>query len=229
MPSFKRLEGSLLVNYGCARPIEHLVDLFPTLRFCGSFQSDMELEEAHYEFEARQGDITLLELIRYKRICLVPKLETNIFDELNEISAVLEQLDIRAFHTADNDLARNVAEIKRVLEKIDAHPLRERHANPVKSVTEVEGETTSIIEKLNSVRAKRTSLTSLPFTETQRDRYNSAFVGFCQTELRLYHRICGNHLAARPSWPALSLGRNATGTRLTPIRARLVHQHLDLA
>ena len=112
------------------------------------------MEEAHYEFEARQGDITLLELIRYKRMRLIPKLEANIFDELNEISAVLERLETRAFHTADNDLAGNVAEIKRMLEQIDARPLRERHAKPVKSVTELEREISSIIEKLNSAKRR---------------------------------------------------------------------------
>src|SRR5437660_371965 len=51
MPPDKWLEASFLVNYGCIRPILHMTELFPTLRFRGSFQSDMECEEAHYEFE----------------------------------------------------------------------------------------------------------------------------------------------------------------------------------
>ena len=57
----KWLKASFLVKDGCIAPILHVAELFPTLRFRGSFQSDMEFEEAHYEFDARRGDITLLE------------------------------------------------------------------------------------------------------------------------------------------------------------------------
>src|SRR5712672_657230 len=114
----KWLKASFLVKDGCVAPILQVAELFPTLRFRGSFQGDMEFEEAHYEFEAWQGDITLLERVRYKRIRLIPKTEPSIFDELNEISSVLQRLEARAFHTADNDLVSNVAEITRVLDQI---------------------------------------------------------------------------------------------------------------
>jgi len=93
----KWLKASFLVKDGCVAPILHVAELFPILRFRCSFQSDMEFEEAHYEFEASQGDITLLERVRHKRIRLIPKTETNIFDELNEISSVLQRLEARAF------------------------------------------------------------------------------------------------------------------------------------
>jgi hypothetical protein len=146
----KWLKASFLVKYGCIGPILHVAELFPTLRFRGSFQSDMEFEEAHYEFEACQGDITLLEQVRYKRIRLIPNMETNIFDELNEISAVLQRLEARAYHTADNDLVGNVTEITRVLDHIDARPVRESQAKPVKSVAELEDEMSSLVEKLNA-------------------------------------------------------------------------------
>jgi hypothetical protein len=138
------------VKDGCIAPILHVAELFPTLRFRGSFQSDMEFEEAHYEFDARRGDITLLERVRYKRIRLIPKTETSIFDELNEISAVLQRLEARAFHTGDNDLVGNLAEITRVLDQVDARPVKERQARPVKSVAELEDEMSSLVEKLNA-------------------------------------------------------------------------------
>jgi len=60
----KWLRASFLVKDGYVAPILHVAELFPILRFRGSFQSDMEFEEAHYEFEASQGDITLLEVCR---------------------------------------------------------------------------------------------------------------------------------------------------------------------
>ena len=146
----KWLKASFLVKYGCVGPILHVAELFPTLRLRGSFQSDMEFDEAHYEFEAWQGDITLLERVRYKRIRLIPKTEPSIFDELNEISAVLQRLEARAYHTADNDLVGNVAEITRVLDQIDARPVKETWAKRVKSLAELEGEVSSLVENLNA-------------------------------------------------------------------------------
>jgi hypothetical protein len=72
----------------------------------------------------------------YKRIRLIPKTETSIFDEQNEISSVLQRLEDRAFHPADTDLARDVAEIRRVLDQIDARPVKGIQTKPVKSVAE---------------------------------------------------------------------------------------------
>ena len=77
-------------------------------------------------------------------------------------------MEARAYHTADNDLVSNVAEITRVLDQIDARPVKERQVKRVKSVAKLEDEMSSLVEKLNARAEGPPVLTEHPSAATER-------------------------------------------------------------